>query len=89
MATASTIATQSVLRKFWDSPAGPKTIHFWAPAMKWVITDTFFFKTDSLKILTILCFIQALVFAGIGDLQRPAENLSLTQNFCNGTSVLL
>ncbi|KAG1499344.1 hypothetical protein G6F46_011475 [Rhizopus delemar] len=58
MATASTIATQSVLRKFWDSPAGPKTIHFWAPAMKW-----------------------ALVFAGIGDLQRPAENLSLTQNF--------
>ena len=42
-----------------------------------------FFKTDSLKIVTISCFIQALVFAGIGDLQRPAENLSLTQNFCN------
>jgi len=20
----------------WDHPAGPKTIHFWAPIMKWV-----------------------------------------------------
>lgn len=20
----------------WDHPAGPKTIHFWAPFMKWV-----------------------------------------------------
>jgi hypothetical protein len=20
----------------WDHPAGPKTIHFWAPMMKWV-----------------------------------------------------
>ncbi|KAG0760232.1 hypothetical protein G6F22_019173 [Rhizopus arrhizus] len=56
-ASTSSVATQSVLRRFWDSPAGPKTIHFWAPAMKW-----------------------ALVFAGIGDLQRPADKLSLTQN---------
>ncbi|EIE85651.1 hypothetical protein G6F46_012759 [Rhizopus delemar] len=56
-ASTSSVATQSVLRRFWDSPAGPKTIHFWAPAMKW-----------------------ALVFAGIGDLQRPADKLSITQN---------
>ena len=21
----------------WNHPAGPKYIHFWAPAMKWVI----------------------------------------------------
>ncbi|KAI8997737.1 mitochondrial pyruvate carrier [Pilobolus umbonatus] len=55
--TVSSAATKSVFRRFVDSPAGPKTIHFWAPAMKW-----------------------CLVFAGIGDLQRPAENLSLTQN---------
>ncbi|KAG1470070.1 hypothetical protein G6F56_002894 [Rhizopus delemar] len=61
-AQTSSVATQSVLRRFIDSPAGPKTIHFWAPAMKW-----------------------ALVFAGIGDLQRPAENLSLFQN----TSLML
>ncbi|CAO3652016.1 unnamed protein product [Mucor hiemalis] len=56
-ATAQFAVTKSVFRKFIDSPAGPKTIHFWAPAMKW-----------------------CLVFAGIGDMQRPAEKLSLTQN---------
>ncbi|KAJ1916648.1 Mitochondrial pyruvate carrier subunit [Mycoemilia scoparia] len=22
-------------KTFWNSPAGPKTIHFWAPMMKW------------------------------------------------------
>ncbi|KAJ4368930.1 hypothetical protein N0V83_006012 [Neocucurbitaria cava] len=21
--------------KFWNSPVGPKTVHFWAPVMKW------------------------------------------------------
>ncbi|KAH9525049.1 Mitochondrial pyruvate carrier 2 [Bulinus truncatus] len=44
-------------RPLWEHPAGPKTIHFWAPAVKWV-----------------------LVFAGIGDLQRPAEKLSINQS---------
>ncbi|ORX53960.1 UPF0041-domain-containing protein [Hesseltinella vesiculosa] len=54
---AATTASQSALQKFINSPAGPKTIHFWAPAMKW-----------------------ALVIAGVGDLARPAERLSLAQN---------
>lgn len=35
-APAQSAVTKGVLRKFIDSPAGPKTIHFWAPAMKWV-----------------------------------------------------
>lgn len=42
---------------FWNHPAGPQTIFFWAPAFKW-----------------------ALVIAGIGDLSRPAEKLSLYQS---------
>ncbi|KAJ2776794.1 Mitochondrial pyruvate carrier subunit [Coemansia javaensis] len=25
----------SAFGKFWNSPVGPRTIHFWAPAMKW------------------------------------------------------
>ncbi|KAI9484620.1 mitochondrial pyruvate carrier [Zychaea mexicana] len=54
---ATSAASQSAISRFINSPAGPKTIHFWAPAMKW-----------------------ALVIAGISDLQRPAENLSLPQN---------
>ncbi|CAO1629602.1 unnamed protein product [Parajaminaea phylloscopi] len=42
---------------FMNHPAGPKTVFFWAPMMKW-----------------------CLVAAGLKDLQRPAEKLSLSQN---------
>ncbi|PON44610.1 Mitochondrial pyruvate carrier [Trema orientale] len=28
----------SKLQAFWNHPAGPKTIHFWAPTFKWGIT---------------------------------------------------
>ncbi|AQK41041.1 Mitochondrial pyruvate carrier 4 [Zea mays] len=26
------------LQAFWNHPAGPKTIHFWAPTFKWGIS---------------------------------------------------
>lgn len=48
---------QGWLKRMWESPIGFKTVHFWAPVMKWCI-----------------------VIAGISDLSRPAEKLSLTQN---------
>ncbi|ERS99521.1 uncharacterized protein SPSK_03622 [Sporothrix schenckii 1099-18] len=50
-------ANVSWFKRMWDSPIGLKTVHFWAPIMKW-----------------------ALVIAGISDLARPAEKLSVTQN---------
>ena len=28
---------QAGFAKFWNSPIGPKTVHFWAPIMKWGI----------------------------------------------------
>ncbi|KAJ8067069.1 hypothetical protein OCU04_004449 [Sclerotinia nivalis] len=56
-AAAATAAQVSWFKRMWDSPIGLKTVHFWAPVMKW-----------------------ALVLAGISDLARPAEKLSLTQN---------
>ncbi|KAF0372160.1 mitochondrial protein [Gigaspora margarita] len=40
-----------------DHPAGPKTVFFWAPMMKW-----------------------ALVIAGLSDLKRPPEKLSVSQS---------
>jgi len=40
-----------------NHPAGPKTVFFWAPVMKW-----------------------CLVGAGVKDLSRPAEKLSVSQN---------
>jgi len=45
------------LRGLWEHPAGPKTVFFWAPTMKW-----------------------CLVAAGVADLARPADKLSLTQS---------
>lgn len=44
-------------RGLWEHPAGPKTVHFWAPAFKW-----------------------SLVFAGIADINRPADKLSIKQS---------
>ncbi|RKP02152.1 hypothetical protein CXG81DRAFT_25171 [Caulochytrium protostelioides] len=49
-------ATGSWFSRFLNSPAGPKTVHFWAPAMKW-----------------------GLVIAGLGDINRPVENISMSQ----------
>ncbi|KAH7064909.1 hypothetical protein B0J12DRAFT_638367 [Macrophomina phaseolina] len=34
-ATDANAATQSGFAKLWNSPVGPKTVHFWAPVMKW------------------------------------------------------
>lgn len=45
------------LQPVWNHAAGPKTIFFWAPIMKW-----------------------GLVIAGIGDMQRPVEKLSVAQS---------
>ncbi|OLY78540.1 Mitochondrial pyruvate carrier 2 [Smittium mucronatum] len=49
-------AAGSKFKTFFNSPVGPKTIHFWAPLMKW-----------------------ALVVAGLGDLKRPIEQVSFSQ----------
>ncbi|KAL5507141.1 MPC2 [Sanghuangporus vaninii] len=50
-------AASSRFQSFMNHPAGPKTVFFWAPMMKW-----------------------CLVVAGVKDLQRPAEKLSVSQN---------
>lgn len=54
------------LQPTWNHPAGPKTIFFWAPTMKW-----------------------CLVIAGIGDINRPAEKLSLTQSIALAATGLI
>ncbi|KAL4420265.1 hypothetical protein ABPG77_003444 [Micractinium sp. CCAP 211/92] len=36
MATAPSLGQK--LRQLWNHPAGPKTIHFWAPTFKWGIS---------------------------------------------------
>ncbi|KAK4102979.1 UPF0041-domain-containing protein [Parathielavia hyrcaniae] len=35
--TASQPATESWGKRMWNSPVGLKTVHFWAPVMKWAL----------------------------------------------------
>ncbi|KAG8858006.1 Mitochondrial pyruvate carrier 2 [Tulasnella sp. 330] len=57
MSGPAAAATTSRFQSFMNHPAGPRTVFFWAPLMKW-----------------------ALVAAGVKDLSRPAEKLSVSQN---------
>jgi len=57
MSGAATSAGASKLQQFMNHPAGPKTVFFWAPMMKW-----------------------CLVLAGVKDMGRPADKLSVSQN---------
>jgi len=34
-ATIEPPVAKSAFQKLWESPVGPKTVHFWAPIMKW------------------------------------------------------
>ncbi|BGP23585.1 UPF0041 domain protein [Rhodotorula toruloides] len=54
---AASSGVSSKLTQLWNSPAGPKTVFFWAPMFKW-----------------------GLVAAGLKDLSRPAEVISIPQN---------
>ncbi|GJN87575.1 hypothetical protein Rhopal_000529-T1 [Rhodotorula paludigena] len=54
---AASSSMSSKLTQLWNSPAGPKTVFFWAPMFKW-----------------------GLVAAGLKDLSRPAEVISIPQN---------
>ncbi|KAG6866622.1 Mitochondrial pyruvate carrier 2 [Blastosporella zonata] len=57
MSGVAASAGASKFSSFMNHPAGPKTVFFWAPMMKW-----------------------CLVAAGLKDLSRPAEKLSVSQN---------
>ncbi|KAI0744990.1 UPF0041-domain-containing protein [Earliella scabrosa] len=57
MSGAAASAGASRFQSFMNHPAGPKTVFFWAPLMKW-----------------------CLVAAGLKDLSRPADKLSVSQN---------
>ncbi|POY76841.1 hypothetical protein BMF94_0093 [Rhodotorula taiwanensis] len=54
---AASSSLSGKMTQLWNSPAGPKTVFFWAPMFKW-----------------------CLVAAGIKDLSRPAEVISVPQN---------
>ncbi|KAL8808515.1 MAG: hypothetical protein Q9182_000066 [Xanthomendoza sp. 2 TL-2023] len=46
---------QSTLQRLWNSPVGVKTVHFWAPVMKWALVLTgisdFYRPADKLSLV--------------------------------------
>lgn len=67
------------LRPLWEHPAGPKTVFFWSPLFKWVCHNLVFFCGS--YYLIIQTFIsKGLVLAGIGDMNRPVEKVSIRQS---------
>ncbi|KAF6239529.1 hypothetical protein HO173_002073 [Letharia columbiana] len=36
-ADATAAPTEGIVQRLWNSPVGVKTVHFWAPVMKWSI----------------------------------------------------
>ncbi|GMN27933.1 hypothetical protein TIFTF001_001860 [Ficus carica] len=52
------------IQAFWNHPAGPKTIHFWAPTFKWGITIANIL--DSSKPPEELSYPQQAAIAGSG-----------------------
>ncbi|CAE6420680.1 unnamed protein product [Rhizoctonia solani] len=57
MSGQASAVTATKFQRFMNHPAGPKTVFFWAPLMKW-----------------------CLVAAGLKDMSRPADKLSVSQN---------
>lgn len=75
----------SRLQSLWNSPAGPKTVFFWAPLFKWSVhvpsspfekfSAKSHFGADLVRFVS-----RGLVAAGLKDLSRPAEVISIPQN---------
>ncbi|XP_029597492.1 mitochondrial pyruvate carrier 2 isoform X1 [Salmo trutta] len=69
------------LRPFYNHPAGPKTVFFWAPVCKWgLVMADMADMTRSADKLSLSLSLQGLVMAGMADMTRPADKLSLSQS---------
>ncbi|KAI9697448.1 MAG: hypothetical protein M1836_004726 [Candelina mexicana] len=80
---ATPTPSQNIFQRLWHSPVGVKTVHFWAPVMK--VGLCIWGSIKEFEKLTVMQW--GIVLAGVSDFARPAENLSLTQNFalmCTG-----
>ncbi|KAK3687047.1 hypothetical protein LTR37_019209 [Vermiconidia calcicola] len=81
-ATTADAAGQSAFGRFFNSPIGPKTVHFWAPIMKVPYPPA-----APPRPIPTVSLQWGLVLAGASDFARPASSLSLTQNaalMCTG-----
>lgn len=84
---SNSLCVTSLFHFFSHHPAGPKTIHFWAPTFKWVRVLLLIgvLQSPSVPAQSYVCCPpsprpQGLVIAGIADINRPAHKLSVRQS---------
>ncbi|XP_036879750.2 mitochondrial pyruvate carrier 2 isoform X1 [Manis javanica] len=70
------------LRPLYNHPAGPRTVFFWAPIMKWFVfyLELRIITHEAPSFLCVTLRFQGLVCAGLADMARPAEKLSTAQS---------
>ncbi|KAL2050372.1 hypothetical protein ABVK25_009344 [Lepraria finkii] len=85
-ATAAPTPQQSTFQKLWNSPIGVKTVHFWAPVMKWSIVlagvSDFVRPAESLSLSQNLAFIATgTIWTRWCFVIKPRNLLLATVNF--------
>ncbi|GAV64304.1 UPF0041 domain-containing protein [Cephalotus follicularis] len=80
----------AIFRAFWNSPVGPKTIHFWGPALQWGVPVAAVLDTQkppemiSGNMTAVLCVYSAL-FMRFAYMVQPRNYLLLACHVSNET----
>ena len=80
------------LLAFWNSPVGPKTVHFWGPTANWgiVIAGLMDFGSKTPEMIssrmTATLFCYSLMFMRFSYMVKPRNYLLLACHACNCTA---
>lgn len=87
----SSATINNIFRRMWNSPTGPKTVHFWAPTLKWglVFAGASDFKRPVEKVsgaqnLSLLA--TAVIWTRWSFVIRPKNMLLASVNFFLGVT---
>ncbi|KAF7513588.1 hypothetical protein GJ744_008882 [Endocarpon pusillum] len=80
-------AKQSIIQRLWTSEVGVKTVHFWAPVMKWVIVlagvSDFFRPAEKLSMTQNLALMATgSIWTRWCFIIKPKNYLLAAANFC-------
>jgi len=88
-APAAEAATKSWAAQFWASPVGPKTVHFWAPVMKWCLVlagvSDFYRPAEKLSVTqNVALTATGAIWTRWCLIIKPRNVLLASVNFCLG-----
>jgi len=87
--TAAPVTEKSFFKRMWDSPIGLKTVHFWAPVMKWAIVlagvSDFYRPADKLSLTqNVALTATGAIWTRWCLIIKPRNVLLASVNFCLG-----